>query len=135
MGEVFPARVLRSVAAIALGQVGYCALFGFLGLFIRRSLIFGVGYIVLIEGIMASIEFVARKLTVAYYVRSLFLHWLQPADEKLQQWQNDWGMELTTIPSARECVTTIGVFAVVVTLLTALWFARAEFRVKTPGDG
>lgn len=133
-GDVFPARVLRAVGAMALGQVGYCALFGFLGLFARRSLVAGVGYIVAVEGVLASLDFVARKLTVAYYVRALFLRRLQPTDELLQRWQRNWGMDLATVPSVRECVLTLGLFGVAVTLLTAVWFARREFRVKTPGD-
>jgi hypothetical protein len=120
---------------MALGQVGYCALFGFLGLFFRRSLVAGVAYIVAVEGVLASLDFVARKLTVVYYVRSLFLRWLEPTDELLRRWQRDWGMDLATVPSARECVLSIGLFGAAVTLLTAVWFARREFRLKTPGEG
>jgi ABC-2 type transport system permease protein len=134
-GEIFPTRVVRAAAVMALGQVGYCALFGFLGLFIRRSLVAGVGYIVAIEGVLANLDFVARKLTVVYYVRTLFLRWLDPAEELLRRWQREWGMDLKTVPSAGQCVLTICVFGGVVTLLTAVWFARREFRVKTPGEG
>ena len=45
---------------MALAQVGYCALFGFLGLFTRRSLIAGIAYIVAIEGVLANLDFVGR---------------------------------------------------------------------------
>jgi ABC-2 type transport system permease protein len=134
-GDVFPTRVVRAAGVMALGQVGYCALFGFLGLFARRSLVVGVGYIVAVEGVLASLDFVARKLTVVYYVRALFLRWLDPPGELLARWQRDWGMDVATLPSARECVLTVGLFGVIVTLLTAAWFARREFRVKTPGEG
>ncbi len=134
-GDVFPTWVVRAAAVMALGQVGYCALFGFLGLFARRSLVIGVCYIAAVEGVLASLDFVARKLAVAYYVRALFLRWLDPADEALRQWQRAWGMDAATIPSARECVLTVGLFGADVTVLTAAWFARREFRVKTPGEG
>jgi ABC-2 type transport system permease protein len=134
-GEVFPTRVARAAGVMALGQVGYCALFGFLGMFARRSLIAGVAYIVAVEGVLANLEFVARKLTVVYYVRALFLRWLEPAEGSLRRWQREWGMDVATAPSAQECVLTIGLFSVAVTVLTAMWFARREFRVKTPGEG
>jgi hypothetical protein len=42
-------------------------------------------------------------------------------------------MDLATIPSAEKCVATVGVCATIITLLTAFYFARQEFRVKTPG--
>jgi ABC-2 type transport system permease protein len=129
-----PTRVARTVGVMALGQVGYCALFGFLGLFVRRSLVIGIIYIAAVEGVLASLDFVARKMTVAYYVRSLFLRWLDPAEELLRRWQRQWGMDVATVPTARTCVLTIVLFALAITLLTAAWFARREFRVKTPGE-
>ena len=134
-GEIFPARAARAATAMALGQVGYCALFGFLGLFARRSLVVGIAYIAAVEGVLASLDFVVRKVTVVYYVRTLFLRWLDPAEGSLRRWQREWGMDPETLPSARECVWTVVLFGAAVTLLTALWFARREFRVKTPGEG
>jgi ABC-2 type transport system permease protein len=134
-GVGFWARVARAAGAMALGQVAYCSLFGFLGLFVRRSLVIGVIYVAAFEGVLASLDFVARKLTVAYYVRTLFMRWLDPTEEMLQRWQRELGMGLTTAPSTRACVLTLGLFGVAVALLTASWFARREFRVKTPGEG
>jgi ABC-2 type transport system permease protein len=134
-GETIPSRAVRVAGILALGQVGYCALFGFLGLFVRRSLVIGIVYIAAIEGALASLDFVARKLTVAYYVRTLFLRWLEPAEELLRRWQQQWGMDVATVPSARNCVLTIVLFGVAVSMVTAVWFARREFRVKTPGEG
>jgi ABC-2 type transport system permease protein len=133
--EVFPARAVRAVGVMAVGQVGYCALFGFLGLVARRSLVAGVIYIGLIEGALASIDFVARKLTVVYYVRTLSFRWLEPAEDVLRRWQREWGMDPDLLPSAKECVWTVVLAAAVVTLVTAVWFAQREFRVKTPGEG
>jgi ABC-2 type transport system permease protein len=132
-GEVFPGRAARAVGVMALAQAGYCALFGFLGLFTRRSLIAGVVYIAAVEGVLANLDFVLRSLTVVYYVRILFLRWLDLPARVLQRCQRDWGLEdLTKVPSARECVYKLLGFGLAVTALTALWFARREFRVKTP---
>jgi hypothetical protein len=134
-GEVFPTRALWTIAATAVGQFGYCALFGFLGMIARRSLVIGVAYIASVEAVLANLDFVGRKLTVVYYVRTLYLRWLEPNEEWLRRWKQSWDMDLGTIPSARRCVLTIGLFGTIVTLLTAAWFARREFRVKTPGGG
>jgi hypothetical protein len=122
----------RVVGVMALAQVGYCALFGFLGLFTRRFLVAGIVYIVAVEGVLASLDFVARRLTVVYYVRTLFLSWLDLPESILRNCQRAWGIDLTKAPSAEKCVQTLLLFGLIVTALTALWFARREFRVKTP---
>src|SRR5262249_34785754 len=132
--EALP-RAVRAVAVMALAQVGYCALFGFLGLYTRRSLIAGIGYIVAIEGVLANLDFVGRAMTVVYYVRTLTLRWLDLPAEQLRRCQQAWGMtDLTKLPSSGECVLALLWFGVVVSLLSALLFARSEFRVKTPGS-
>jgi ABC-2 type transport system permease protein len=132
--EVLP-RAGRAVAVMALAQVGYCALFGFLGLFTRRSLLAGIAYIVAVEGVIANMDFVGRTLTVVYYVRTLTLRWLDLPAVQWPRAQGAWGMEdLDKLPSAGECVLTVLVVGAAVSVLSALWFARTEFRVKTPGS-
>ena len=132
--EILP-RAGKAVVVMALAQVGYCALFGFLGLFTKRSLLAGVGYIVVIEGIMAGIDFAGRALTVVYYVRTLALRWLDFPREHLRRYQDVWGMEeLAVLPSAGSCVLTVVGISLLVVLLSARWFARSEYRVKTPGS-
>ena len=132
--EALP-RAGRAVAVTALAQVGYCALFGFLGLLTRRSLIAGVAYIVAVEGVLANLDFVGRALTVVYYVRTLTLRWLDLPPEQMRRCQEVWGMaDLEKLPSSGVCVLTLLGFGVVVSALSALWFARTEFRVKTPGS-
>jgi ABC-2 type transport system permease protein len=132
--EVMP-RALKAVAVTALAQVGYVALFGFLGLFTRRSLIAGVGYIIVIEGILANIDFAGRALTIVYYVRTLALRWLDLPREQLRWAQEAWGMEdLSVLPSAGNCVLTVVGVSLLVSLASARWFARSEYHVKTPGS-
>jgi ABC-2 type transport system permease protein len=131
-GEVFPGRVLRAVAVMVLAQVGYCALFGFLGLATRRTLIAGVIYIVAVEGVLANLDFIIRELTVVYYVRILIVRWLGLPAELLQRYLRAWRLDLDKVPSADYCVVTLLVFGLAATVLTAVWFARREFRVKTP---
>lgn len=132
--EALP-RAGTMVAVMTLAQVGYCALFGFLGLVTRRSLIVGIGYIVAVEGVLANLDFVGRALTVVYYVRALVLRWLDLPAEQLGLFQREWGMrELDKLPSSGDCVLTLLGLGVALSVLSALWFARSEFRVKTPGS-
>jgi ABC-2 type transport system permease protein len=132
-GEV-PARAARAVAVMALAQFGYCALFGFLGVYTRRPLIAGVAYIVAVEGVLANLDFVLRAVTVVFYVRTLIVRWLDLPAELRRQCLQIWGLDLETAPSAQRCVLTLLGAGLALTALTAVWFARREFRVKTP-DG
>jgi ABC-2 type transport system permease protein len=132
--EVVP-RAGTMIAIAALAQVGYCALFGFVGLATRRSLIAGIAYIVSVEGVIANQEFAGRLLTVVYYVRTLALRWLDLPAEQFRRCQEAWDMEdLAKLPSAGDCVLVLLGAGAVLSVLTALWFARTEFRVKTPGS-
>src|SRR5205085_11821558 len=106
-GEALP-RAGKVIVLMALAQIGYCALFGFLGLFTRRSLIAGIAYIVAVEGVLANLDFVGRSLTVVYYVRTLSLRWLDLPKEQLRQYQDGWGMtEMDKLPSSGACVLGI----------------------------
>ena len=130
--DVMSLRAPRAAAVLALAQVGYCALFGLLGLITRRTLIAGVAYIVAIEGVLANLNFVGRTWTVVYYVRTLIVRWLPFPETTLRQKLTEWDLDLDLEPSAQKCVLILLGFGVVVTLVSALWFSRREFRVKTP---
>jgi ABC-2 type transport system permease protein len=125
-GEVLPTRALKAAGLLALAQVGYCALFGAIGLYTRRSLIAGLAYIVGFEGLLANVPIVLRQLTVMYYFRVLAVHWLRPDGSDL------WDIDLKTAPDAARCVQTVLAASAVLALLGALMTARREFRVKTP---
>ena len=128
-------RAAKVIAITALAQVGYCALFGFLGLATKRSLIAGIAFIVAVEGILANIDFIGRMLTVVYYVRTITIRWLDLPQEQVRRCQDVWGMsDLNELPSSGVCALTLLVFGAAVAVLSALLFARSEFHVKTPGS-
>jgi ABC-2 type transport system permease protein len=132
--KVLP-RAGGAIVIMSLAQVGYCALFGLVGLVTRRSLIVGIAYIVAVEGVLANLEFVGRALTVVYYVRTLVLRWLDLPTEQFRRCQEAWGMaEMDKLPSSGVCVLVLLGIGAVVSAVSALWFARSEFRVKTPGS-
>jgi ABC-2 type transport system permease protein len=118
---------LKASAALVIAAVGYCGLFGLLGLLMRRSLFIGVVYIFLFEGIFASIETVGRKMTVMYHFRVLILRWLAPPNAA-----REWSINMTTAPDAQTCVVTLLCIGLVLTVLAAIVFTIREFRMKTP---
>ncbi|MGA2061335.1 MAG: hypothetical protein ABSG67_12695 [Thermoguttaceae bacterium] len=119
-------QALKTAGLLALVQVGYCGFFGLLGLLMRRSLLVGVAYIVIFEGIFASLDTVARRLTVMYYFRVLVIRWLKPASG------NEWAIDMTTAPQAQTCVLTLLIAGLILAVAAALIFAGREFRMKTP---
>ena len=95
----------------------------------------GIAFIVAVEGILANIDFIGRMLTVVYYVRTITIRWLDLPQEQVRRCQDVWGMsDLSELPSTGVCALTLLVFGAVVTVLSALLFARSEFHVKTPGS-
>jgi ABC-2 type transport system permease protein len=130
--EIMPGRALKAVAAFSLAQLGYGSLFGCLGLLMRHSLIAGVAYIVLLEGVIANVDFVGRALTVVYYFRILILRWLDLPDLLQQQWLRAWQLDPAKMLNASTCVETLMIASLAITILSALWFSRSEFSVKTP---
>jgi ABC-2 type transport system permease protein len=132
---ILPVRLPRAIGIFAAAQAAYCALFGLLGLLTRRSLIAGLIYIIFIEGVLANIDFVARALTVVFYVRILILRALLLAPGDVQRFEREWSLSLENAPTASRCVWTLLGFAILVTVLTGLRFSRQEFRMKTPDAG
>lgn len=121
-----PMQSLKIAAAFSLAEVVYCSLFALLSLFMRRALLVGVVYIILFEGILASFDTIARRLTVMYYFRVLVLRWLEPASGPA------WKFNLKTAPAATDCVWILLVASLAMTVLGSLVFSAREFRMKTP---
>ncbi len=79
-----PVRALKVATLFALALCAYCAIFGWLSLLVRRSLVVGAAYIILFEGLLANIPFVARTLTIMYYFRVLTERW---TGQTVGQWK------------------------------------------------
>jgi ABC-2 type transport system permease protein len=123
-----PELLVRRAALIAVifsaSLFAYVAIFGALSLVVRRTLVVGVGYIVVFEGALANIDFVMRRGTVMYYLRVLSVHWLDLAG-------TDWSIDPATAPSAMTCLLTQVGIGVGCALLGSCVFSMREFRVKT----
>ena len=101
LSDVLPRRAAIVAGLMALAQVGYCSLFGILGLLMRRSLLIGLFYIIAIEWMLSSFEFVIRWLTVTYYFHVLSLRWLIPTRG------GQWSITLSNAPSVEDCLLTL----------------------------
>jgi ABC-2 type transport system permease protein len=130
--DVLTDRLPRVLAIMALAQVGYCAVFGFIGLAARRSLIVGLIFIVFIEGMLSNLDFILRAMTIVHYVRTLVLRWLALPEPTLRRMLRDWSMDMETLPTAEQAVQRLVLTGLIGTALGAWWFTRREFRVKTP---
>lgn len=122
--------VLRDRAVIALGLLAlalsaYSAIFGWISLFVRRALVVGAVYIIIVEGLLGSIPFMLREITVIYYIRVLAVRWLDLPGA-------DWSIDPVMAVSASTCVIVLASIAAAFAALGALTFRTLEFRVKTP---
>ncbi len=123
--DILPGKAVPTAVLFGLALVAYCTLFGCLSVFVRRTLVVGVAYILLFEWLLANIAFAVRRLTVVYYFRVLSKHWLDLANES-------WTIDLASAPTATDCVLTLLGASLAATVLAAWSFGRREFRVKTP---
>jgi ABC-2 type transport system permease protein len=138
-------RCLKAVAIHGLSVVAYCCLFGLLGLFTKRSLIVGILYIVVIEGLLANMPFGIRVFTVIYYSRLIAyraLSFVIPTPNGLQNMAADaWQLNTQQDPRLLEhpqfttCIATLLIASGVCAILAALIFSRREYYVKTPENG
>ena len=124
-GDILPRRALEVSGLAALSLLVYVALFGGLSLLFRWVLVFGVGYIVMFEGVFANIDFMVRRLTVLWYVRVLSERWLGLHVDS-------WSIDLDEAPSGQEALWTLLIAAAVLSVAAAWWFGGREIRVKTP---
>ena len=126
--ELMPVHAAKLSLLFALSLSAYNALFGLIGLVVRRPLTIGVVYLFLLEFVFGNIQFVLRRLSVVYYYRDLAVRWaglaLSGPDYEVYR--------VETAPEAAECVWTLGIATGVLTLLACLYFSLREFRLKTP---
>ena len=127
-GEILPTRAFQIVSLSALSLLVYTSLFGLLSLVMRWVLPFGVGYIVLFEGVFANIDFIVRRLTVLWYVRILAERWFDIHGES-------WGIDLKEAPTSMNALLTLAGAGIVMAVVAALLFGAREIRVKTPEGG
>jgi ABC-2 type transport system permease protein len=126
--EMFPLKMLATFAVMTLATITYAAVFGCMSLMVQRSLIAGIIYIIVIEGILGNVDLALRKLTIVYYFRVMAKSWLN-LDSKMSE---GWNLRLGDSPEPVVCVIVLLIVSAVATVLAAVVFSGREFYVKTP---
>jgi ABC-2 type transport system permease protein len=143
--ENIPLRCVTAMGIHSLAMIAYCSLFGLLSLLTKRSLVVGILYIVVVEGVLANLPFGIRLMTVIYYTRLIafrLLPFTYPTPHRMENIAADaWQFNIAADPNLLEhpqiatCVVVLLVSSVVFAAMAALIFASREFRVKTPDNG
>ncbi len=137
-----PLRCLEACSLHALAVTAYCCLFGFIGLLTKRSLIAGILYIAVVEGLFANLAFGIRLITVIYYTRLIAYRLMQfqiPTPFGTQDYAADaWQLDILNDPNLQNhprtetCLIVLVTASAIFVILAAFRCARREFHVKTP---
>jgi ABC-2 type transport system permease protein len=141
--EDAPLRCLQSIGIHCLAVIAYCCLFGLISIWTNRILIYGILYIVIVEGVLANLPFGIRLLTVVYYVRIIAYRTFdfvvlgpngRSEDIAADAWQLNVSKDpgLLEHPQTGTAIATLLIASLVCALLAAFFCSRKEFYVKTP---
>jgi ABC-2 type transport system permease protein len=126
--DVFPKKIFITLGLMILAMITYVAVFGAMSLFLQRSLIIGLIYIGIVEGLLSNFNIAIRQLTVMYYFRVLSLNWLDLDTNMKRSWQ----IVAADATTPLACVLTLLIVTIAATIIAVVVFSRREFYVKTP---
>jgi ABC-2 type transport system permease protein len=140
--EAIIRRCAQAAGIHALAVATYCCLFGLLSLLTKRTLIVGILYSVIFEGLLANLPFGIRLLTIIYYTRLIAYRTLPfieqtprgPGNIAAEAWQFNvrTDPELLDHPTQSTCIIVLLSACAVSTVLSAIICSQREFHVKTP---
>jgi ABC-2 type transport system permease protein len=136
-------RCMKAAGILSLAAIAYCSLFGVISLLTKRTLIVGILYTVVIEGVLASLPLSVRLITVIYYTRLIAYRSLDFVVTWPRGRQEDvaaaaWFLNIKDDPKLAEhpqissCVIILIVASLVCTVFASWLCSRSEFHVKTP---
>lgn len=135
-------RCLKAASIHSLAVIAYCCLFGVMSLFTKRTLIAGIIYAAVFEGLLANLPFGIRLITVIYYARLIAYRTIQfivqtpggPQNIAADAWQLDIRADpkLLEHPQQATCFAVLLISSLVFAMLAAFLCSRREFHVKTP---
>lgn len=136
-------RGLKAAGIHSLAMIAYCSIFGLMSLVTKRTLVIGIVYVAVVEGVLANFPFGIRLLTVIYYARLIAYRTLpflvgkpQGRTENVTAivWQlnveND--PKLLEHPQLSTCYIVLLGASLACTIVAAWICSRREFHVKTP---
>ena len=138
-------RCLKAMGVHSLAVAAYCSVFGVISLLTRRTLVVGIIFAVIVEGLLANLPFGIRLVTVIYYARLIayrsmgFTVTFPGENSREDVAAVVWGLDVKSDPLLLEH-PTVGTSVTVLLAATAACAAiaaflcsRREFHVKTPG--
>jgi ABC-2 type transport system permease protein len=136
-------RGARAAAILSLAAIAYCSVFGAISLLTKHTLIVGILYTAIVEGLLASLPLSLRWGTIIYYTRMMAYRTLDFVVVWPRGRQDDvaaaaWFLDTETDPSLAEhpqlstCVLILVSASLVLAALAAWLCSRREFHVKTP---
>ena len=136
-------RCFRACEIHSLAVVTYCSLFGLMSLLTKRTLVIGILYTAIVEGVLANLPLSLRMATVIYYTRLIAYRTLDfvvtrphgdPKDIAATLWLFDTKHDpgLTLHPQLSTCIWVLVIASLAFTILAAWLCSQREFHVKTP---
>ena len=136
-------RCCKAASIHALAVVSYCCLFGLMSLLTKRTLVMGIVYAAVFEGLLANLPLSIRLVTVIYYARIMAFRTLPfvvplPGGGVEPFAAEVWQLDIVNDPKLLEhpmlgtCVKVQLIASVICTILAAVLCSRREFHVKTP---
>jgi ABC-2 type transport system permease protein len=142
LGDI-TSRCLKAAGILSIAVVTYCSIFGAMSLLTRRTLIVGVIYTAVVEGLLANLPLSLRWGTVIYHTRLIAYRVIDFVVTRPNGREQDfaavaWSLNTDTDPALSEhpmLRTSILVLVSTIVVCTALaaWLcSQREFHVKTP---
>jgi ABC-2 type transport system permease protein len=136
-------RCLKAAGILSIAAVTYCSIFGAMSLLTKRTLIVGVIYTAVVEGLLANLPLSLRWGTVIYHTRLIAYRVIDFVVTGPDGRQQDiasaaWSLNTDTDPALSEHPTLrtsilVLVSTIVVCAALAGWLcSQREFHVKTP---
>jgi ABC-2 type transport system permease protein len=136
-------RCIKAAGILSLAATAYCSIFGLMSLLTRRTLIVGILYTAIVEGVLASLPFGVRLITVIYYMRLIAYRSLDfvvgwPRGGKDDVAATAWFLNIKDDPTLAEhpklstCVWILLGVSLVCTTVAGWLCSQYEFHVKTP---
>lgn len=136
-------RCTKAAMVHSLAVIAYCSLFGLISLITRRTLVVGIVYAAVVEGLFANLPFGIRLATVIYYTRLISYRMMdfivtlpRGGNDNIAAnvWQFDVERDpkLLEHPSTAVCLSVLVIGSLVCTIVAAWLCSQREFHVKVP---
>jgi ABC-2 type transport system permease protein len=136
-------RCAKTAAILSLATIAYCSVFGAISMLTKRTLIVGILYTAIVEGLLATLPLSLRWGTIIYYTRIMayrslgfVVNWPRGRQDDVAAaaWflGTDADPTLAEHPQLSTCVLVLVGASLVCTAFASWRCSRREFHVKTP---